>query len=166
MSDRIDPRYPAAFQRGYQGGDAHISRRATEPVAPGSVAPGPDAPGSVAPDPAAERASTPEPAAAEVTGRDDIDEREPRANPFIVLLWVLSLALSVGGIRLIIWAQNPAGYGYSGVDFPFEVIVMQTVYVAGGPVVTAGLLGIIGLLFWHAAAWRRRAIAAQRHPEH
>ncbi|WP_403021700.1 hypothetical protein [Salinibacterium sp. GXW1014] len=155
----VDPRFPAVFQRGYAGGgETRVEARHD----PGATSEG-QAPvhGTIGTPPAAAPAAAP----SEAVERELIEYEEPRRNPFITAASIMSAALTVGGAWLVYWANSSMNYGWSGDSVPVEVLIRQFGYMVGPSAVTAGLVGIVGLLFWHAAAWRRRAIAAQRHPE-
>lgn len=133
----IDPRYPAAFQRGYEGG---------------------------APDPSASRVPSPSATAPPPAGRQTIDGKpgeqslpEPQRNPFVVALWVVSIALIAGGVAAIVWSQQAMFGGFMGQAPQLGLIAAQAAYIAAGPCLQAGLIGVIALLVWHARAWQRRA---------
>lgn len=157
MSDEsgVDPRFPAVFQRGYEGGGA-VQPPVKQPIGL---------------PPAVEERATPSGAtateSATLEAETSASPAEPEErNPFITAVWVASIALTLSGLVVVYWANSSLNYGWSGNDIPFEVVIRQFAYMAAPPAITAGLLGILGLLFWHAAAWRRRAMAAHRHPEH
>jgi hypothetical protein len=152
----VDPRFPAAFQRGYAGGGeaapqgfSVIREEITPP--PPAPAPAPESAPSV--NTLFEATATGDPT--------DADAHEPRANPFVVLLWVVSLGLTLGGLFVTVWSQSRMYGGFTGPSVPTDFLISQVAYSMASPSIQAGLFGIIGLLFWHAAAWRRRSIAAR-----
>jgi len=162
----VDPRFPAVFQRGYAGGgETRAEARRDRAGSVGAASPEVADRQPVAAATASDVTTRPDAAATTARTDDAIEVREPRVNPFIVVLWVLSLALTVGGVRAITWTYSDMSPIWNGNGQPIEMMFIAVINQLGGPVIGIGLLGILGLLFWHAAAWRRRAIAAQRHPE-
>ncbi|MCW4385886.1 hypothetical protein OH146_08875 [Salinibacterium sp. SYSU T00001] len=161
MSEKptLDPRYPAAFQRGHgDSGDAvyHVTSRA-EPAR------GTDA--AAAPPARPTEPVGPEASAPAATSAATIAPPEPEGrNPFIALLWVLSLGLLIGGFWVISWAHRGIFGGYTGPEPPVDFVLAQVAWTLSAPAIQVGALGILGLLFWHAAAWRRRAMGEPRHP--
>ncbi|WP_104139977.1 hypothetical protein [Arthrobacter sp. ZGTC131] len=72
-------------------------------------------------------------------------------NPFIVALWVVVSGLIVSSFGVFTIAQETLNEGVPGPGMPLGYI-----WISFAPyVMFAGLLGLIGLLFWHAAQWRR-----------
>lgn len=74
-----------------------------------------------------------------------------RPNPFIIVLWVLALGLTIGSV----WVQLNA-FSYSGPmpgsgGPPLGFLLMNFAPQAA----LAGTLSIICLLFWHAMRWQR-----------
>jgi hypothetical protein len=152
----FDPRHDARFQRGYQPGDA------------------PDRPRLIGTPPA----STVAEAAEDDTvvdfdtlafdGEVFQDELESsRWNPFIALLWVLAIVLPAGGMVLQ-WQAVSGMYrnnSFSGAgEPPVSLVLQQFSYLVAPPLISAGIVILGGLLFWHAAAWRtrRRRMAEDR----
>lgn len=75
-------------------------------------------------------------------------------NPFIVALWVVVSALIVSSFGVFTIAQETLNEGVAGPVMPLSYI-----WISFAPyVMFAGLLGLIGLLFWHAAQWRRNRV--------
>lgn len=148
----FDPRHDARFQRGYQPGDAP-----SDPARPGLIGAPPASP------------------VAATAGSDDAlddfdalafdgdvfqDELESsRFNPFIALLWVLAIVLPAGGMALQ-WQAVRGMFGnnsYSGSgEPPVSFVLQQFSYLVAPPLISAGIVILGGLLFWHAAAWRAR----------
>lgn len=72
-------------------------------------------------------------------------------NPFIAALWVVVSGLIAASFGALTIAQEPVNSAPTGPAVPLSYILISfTPYV-----MLAGLLGLIGLLFWHAAQWRR-----------
>ena len=72
-------------------------------------------------------------------------------NPFIAALWVVVSVLIVSSFGVFTIAQETLNEGVPGPGMPLGYI-----WISFAPyVMFAGLLGLIGLLFWHAAQWRR-----------
>ncbi|WP_130176956.1 hypothetical protein [Cryobacterium sp. SO1] len=147
----FDPRHDARFQRGYRPGDAP-----NVPERPGLISPPPTSP------------------VAATVGTDDSldfdtlafdgdvfqDELESsRWNPFIAVLWVLALVLPAGGMALQ-WQAVSGMYrnnSFSGNgEPPVSFVLQQFSYLVAPPLISAGVVILGGLLFWHAAAWRAR----------
>ncbi|QYF73497.1 hypothetical protein [Cryobacterium sp. PAMC25264] len=169
----FDPRHDAIYQRGYQAGDSQAAQPAAAPVGTsrGGAVRGNAA--RIGPPPAGPSSPT----AAVFAGTGTADEigdldplgfdsdvfhdelERPRWNPFIALLWVLALVL-VGGataLQLSSATFGFANYSYSGTGpMPFGMLVQQVAYSVAPSALTAGLIILAGLLFWHAAAWRAR----------
>lgn len=153
----FDPRHDARFQRGYQPGDAPAAPArpgliGTPPVSPAAAAVGsgdaPDDFDTLAFDTLA------------FDGDVFQDELESsRWNPFIGLLWVLAIVLPAGGMMLQ-WQAVSGMYrnnSYSGNgEPPVSFVLQQFSYLVAPPLISAGIVILGGLLFWHAAAWRAR----------
>jgi hypothetical protein len=73
-------------------------------------------------------------------------------NPFIVVLWVLSIALAGGGIWLYTNAFLIPGPMSGSGAMPLAFVLMNFAPWA----VLGGTLAAMALLFWHAAQWQRR----------
>lgn len=148
----VDPRFDPIFQRGYNGGagERPVVREQAPEVRPVAAEPAetePDAPR--APAATAGRAVI----TAEVVGGDPAPARRSLVpNPFIVILWLIGVGLTAGGVWLALrfFAEQ-----YSG-PMNEEMMVLQQLTWALTPAgVTVGLAIIAGLLFWHAAGWQR-----------
>jgi hypothetical protein len=72
-------------------------------------------------------------------------------NPFIAALWVVVSVLIAASFGALTIAQEPANSSPTGPAVPISYILISFAPY----VMFAGLLGLIGLLFWHAAQWRR-----------
>jgi|SRR5690554_1585343 len=158
----IDPRYDPRFQRGFSGSAA--AAPAPAPASAPVRAPTAPPPAARTVVPAAGPApSVPEPlpssaGASGITvevlgGEPPSAPGERRFNPFILLLWLAAPALIAAGSWVGYFAMQAQ---YSGMVGMQEAALYQfLVWTVAPPAVTAGLLTIVGLLFWHAASFRR-----------
>jgi hypothetical protein len=139
--DGFDPRFDAAFQRGFDGPvtDAPPMSKLTatqsdvERAAP-IVAIDGDDPSFVA--------------------ADDPNQVQPRKlNPFLVALGVLSVALIVGGI----WAAQFARESFLTVNLSTDIdyVTLQMVIFGAPLAIAIGIATAVGLLFILAQRWRR-----------
>ena len=89
-----------------------------------------------------------------VTTEYDGERPAPRAlvNPFIVLLWIIGPGLLILGV---VGARELFSQQWSSNFSPEDAGAMQGMMMAAQAAVTVGLATVAGLLFWHAAAWRR-----------
>ncbi|WP_165063362.1 hypothetical protein [Marisediminicola senii] len=96
---------------------------------------------------------------------DDDDAADPagsRRNPFVIVLWVISAALILGGLALLQWLpelerlmqRGQLGDGSSTITYAYYLSVIEMAPL----VLVLGVATAIGLLFLHAARW-------QRHPQ-
>ncbi|ANP71164.1 hypothetical protein [Cryobacterium arcticum] len=164
----FDPRHDAIYQRGYQAGDspaaqpgaapAGTSRAAAARIGPPPTGPSSPTAAAFAGTVAADEIGDLDPLGFDSDGFHDELER-PRWNPFIALLWVLGVALAGGGAALL-WQTVGNMFrnnSYSGNgEPPVSFILQQFSYLVAPPLISAGLIILAGLLFWHAAAWRAR----------
>ena len=72
-------------------------------------------------------------------------------NPFIGALWLLTILLIGGGAWVFLNADSIMGPSPSG-GMPVSFLAFTFAPYA----IFAGLIALIGLLFWHALQWRRR----------
>lgn len=162
--ERVDPRYDPIFQRGYA---EDSGRSGMPPTTARAVTQAPraqqtsgesrgDLPGEAAsPLPPVTADTSPERpvVTTEIFGEHPKpSHRRGAPNPFIVLLWVIGVGLTALGI----------GFAYkfflNQFSYPREqqdLILQQLAWAFSPPAVTVGLAIIAGLLFWHAASWRR-----------
>ncbi|TFD83720.1 hypothetical protein E3T61_20615 [Cryobacterium lactosi] len=147
----FDPRHDARFQRGYQPGDAPRA-----PERPGLIGVPPASPvaAAVGTDDSLDLDTL------AFDGDDFQDELESsRWNPFIALLWVLAIVLPAGGMVLQ-WQAVSGMFGNSSFsgngEPPVSFVLQQFSYLVAPPLISAGIVILGGLLFWHAAAWRAR----------
>jgi hypothetical protein len=154
--ERFDPRFNPAFQRGFDA-SAERARRANQTPSlsaedvvygrsPRLEVPAPPPP------PASEHAqdasdSAPEDEEAAARGR----------NPYLLALWALGVIFVVGPLALIL-GPGSTGFNYNGSTGPDAgtIALMQLVAVLCPAMITVGLATMSGLLFWHAAHWKRR----------
>jgi hypothetical protein len=164
----FDPRHDAIYQRGYQAGDSQTAQPGAAPA--GTSRAGASRIG----DPPAGPGSSGAAAFGGTGAADEIGDLDPmgldtdvfpdelervRWNPFIALLWVLGVVLPAGGMTLQWYAVNnmfgTSSYDGTG-DAPMSVVLQQFSYLVAPSLISAGLITLAGLLFWHAAAWRAR----------
>lgn len=72
-------------------------------------------------------------------------------NPFIAVLWTLSLALMAGGA----WVLTAGIMNQGRINGPAPALSFLVLSYAPQAIV-AGLATAVGLLFWHACQWQRR----------
>lgn len=151
---RFDPRFNPAFQRGFDA-SAERTRRAnvTPSLTPEDIVFGRSTGPDLAPPPPPAEDEAVDPAAATV-GVPSPGTSRVRQNPFVWVLWGLSVALVLGGIGLFV---GPGRKLFSGTDNPDQatVALLQSLFVICPAMIIVGLGTMSGLLFWHAAAWRR-----------
>jgi hypothetical protein len=170
----FDPRFDPAFQRGYQprpGERAQTRVRADAPdsayrrpssvlpAAPDEVAePGyaaaPELPSAPAPD----VDLAPEPAAAPIAagpGLLDRLEPSPRRNPVMLALWLVGAGLVVLGIVLYCVSVTSSYNGPTPSTDVTALVFAQLGWMLAGPLITVGLLTLVGLLFLTALVGRR-----------
>lgn len=174
----IDPRYRSEFQRG--GAPAPVGRSSARPDAVRQESARQDAPRRpatpgiglpprvAAPSVASPSAPVgPSVTAPEASGAFPAEAAEPVAeqgrNPFVVAAWIVSIAAAVFPFGLLYWsASDQSYYSGNGSAMPVELIVRQVIWSGGPPMITAGVLGVIGLLLWHARNRQQRRTAARR----
>jgi len=163
----FDPRHDAVFQRGYRPG---VSPAQRERVSPPTPPPSPTGVGEAAPDAAdilqerlrqlqmeADVAGAPltEVPLTQLKDEESFLVRALWVNPFIISLWVLGPGLVAAGV----WVQAKAvrqsfnGDGTTSGE-PINVVFQQIVWTTAPAVISAGLITMVGLLFWHAWRWR------------
>ena len=167
----FDPRHDAIYQRGYQAGDSQTAQPGAAPAGTsrgrttrgGSARIGDPPAGPGSPAVAAFAGAPDEIGDLDPLGFDsDVFHDEPerqRWNPFITLLWVIGVVLPAGGFTLQWHAVSNMfrSSSYSGTgDPPLDMVLQQFSYLVAPPLITAGLIIVAGLLFWHAASWRAR----------
>jgi hypothetical protein len=143
--DDFDPRFDPAFQRGFDGEGLRAPGRPVDapPAAP---------PIALPPTPAGAGESVPSSLQAADAAADD--DRQPRRNPFLIALAVVSVALVVAGVWIIQIARAPfdGTNAAANVDFVFLQIL-------GGLAPAAIALGVataIGIVFVLAVDWQKR----------
>ena len=143
--DEFDPRFDPAFQRGFDGEGLRAPSRPVDPVPtapPIGLPPTPASAGETVP-------TSPHTADAEAD-----DDHQPRRNPFLIALAVVSVALVVAGVWIIQIARAPfdGPNAAANVDFVFLQIL-------GGLAPAAIALGVataIGIVFVLAVDWQKR----------
>ena len=143
--DEFDPRFDPAFQRGFDGEGLRTPSRpvdAATTAPPIGLPPTPTSAGEAVP-------STPQ-----TTDAAADDDRQPRRNPFLIALAVVSVALVVAGVWIIQIARAPfdGTNAAANVDFVFLQIL-------GGLAPAAIALGVataIGIVFVLAVDWQKR----------
>lgn len=169
---KIDPRYDAAFQRGFEGqvrsgshADAVVRRSAL--VSSRSYRSGEPAPDFAEQD--EQRAegesdqNVPESGlhhetagglsvAPQPTPRHSVTMRDLLRNPFLVVLVVLGLALTIGGIA---WA-NQARMAVGSVATELDYWYLQVSVVGVPATILTGVTMLAGVLFVAAVTWNRR----------
>jgi hypothetical protein len=159
---RVDPRYDAAFQRGFEGEVASGLRTRTSVRRSALVAPAPYRSGE--PEPEVEEhgvqeagqtrtgaEAEPEPAPEFVSVRS-VGMRDLGRNPFLITLVVLGLALTIGGIA---WA-NQARLSVADLATELDYWYLQASTVGAPLTIITGIAVLAGVLFVAAAAWNRR----------
>ena len=77
--------------------------------------------------------------------------RRLSVNPFIVALWVLVAVLLVSPFGVFTLAQESLNSGTEPQAMPVGYM-----WITFAPqILFAGLVGALGLLFWHAGQWQR-----------
>jgi hypothetical protein len=72
-------------------------------------------------------------------------------NPFIAVLWLLTILLIGGGAWVFLNADSMVGPSAGG-GMPTSFLI----FTFAPYMLFAGLAALISLLFWHALQWRRR----------
>jgi hypothetical protein len=154
---RVDPRYDAAFQRGFEGEVASGVRSRTAVRRSALVTPAPFRSGG--PEPEVEEATTtrtgahaePEPAPDYLPVRA-LGMRDLGRNPFLITLVALGIALTIGGIA---WA-NQARQTVVDLATELDYWYLQASVVGAPLTIITGIAVLAGVLFVAAAAWNRR----------
>ncbi|MFP3461746.1 hypothetical protein R5O87_12915 [Arthrobacter globiformis] len=95
------------------------------------------------------------------TGQPRLGQRQPgtagfgqrrlAVNPFIVALWVFEAILLVSPFGVFTIAQESLNSGTEP-----QVMPVSYMWITFAPqILFAGLVGLLGLLVWHAAQWQR-----------
>jgi len=100
------------------------------------------------------------------TGNDPFHSaRAPRGNPFVIALWALGPLLLAGGGTLIVQAAQIGDYSYVSNEVPFAMLLQQISWALAPAMMSAGLITIVGLFFWHAFAWHSARTGTAPYPE-
>ena len=155
MTEKFDPRFDPAFQRGYDGPTDVAPKPTTQPQAAGRA----ESARIGSPPPPARTADEPERAAAstavstESTADNEAEDSDARrANPYLIALGAISILLVGGGLYLVSRIQDI--YASSSANFDF--VTAQVLIVASPIIVGIGILTGIGVLFLYAVRWRGR----------
>jgi len=175
-SDRaggFDPRFDPSFQRGYQPQPGERSQTRVRGDAPDSAyrrpasllqrpveSPIEEHRPPVAVDDDSDLALTPEPtadpayvvAAPGILARLDVS---PRRNPLILTLWIVGAGFVVLGIVLYCISVTSSYSGPTPSSDVGSLVFAQLGWMLAGPLITVGLLTLVGLLFLTALAGRR-----------
>lgn len=159
MSDdaRFDPRFDPAFQPGYVGPTVVPEIPTRAPNAPrttgDAVASAPDGPpAALEPDSLVNRPGT-SAFALENDAEAGLAEDRRRANPFLIALGTLSLAMIFGGLYLVSRMRDLFSVSQSSSDFDF--VTLQVLMYAVPLVIVLGIATGIGVLFVFAVRWGR-----------
>ena len=139
----VEPNNDARYQRGYvpdaEAGIRKLPASASQPTA------------------SAEVVDTDSMPAPEVDAL--LDQFEPR-NPFIIALWIVGPALTVGGpllqTRSLYESYSGTSRSFTSDDIPFDIVLQQLTYSLSPSMAGAGLATIVGLIFLKALRWRSR----------
>lgn len=149
----FDPRFDPAFQRGYEGVvDAPApARRAAAAKQRPTAEPEPviGLPPTV--DSAASGGGHPVPQAAPRVEADDVPAR---ANPFLIALVVVAVALVGGGVYLVVKMRDLFAATQSSTDFDF--VTLQVLIGVAPIAIGLGVATAIGVLFIFAVRWGRQ----------
>ena len=147
---RFDPRFNPAFQRGFDPSAQRAARANQTPsLSADDVVYGRSAPMEIPapPPPPAEQAPDGAP--------DDEENQATRGhNPFVLALWLLFVVFIAGGIALLLGPASGFRDGSAATDSDLAVMLIAQVF--GPCMIAVGLATLSGLLFWHAAEWKRR----------
>jgi hypothetical protein len=171
-SDEFDPRFDPAFQRGFDATESRFRSRAGAQRAPeASLAEQPQPPSGrrvavpVAPDHidyAVAQASPPPVAPREAVASDDrvdgadaaADDAPTRANPFLIALIVVSIALVGGGVWGVQAAREPFLNTDAAVNVDYSGLQMLMTFAPMA--IALGIATAVGILFVYAIRWRDR----------
>ena len=179
-SGAFDPRYDPAFQRGYrptpgertrtrvrslplETGSAQPSRARRERIVDDDLdepVPAEAAALTIAPLPAPEAFDEPRVSAAvtivPASGVLDRVELSPRRNPLMLALWIVGAGFVVLGIVLYCISVSVSYSGPTPSSDVGSLVFAQLGWMLAGPLITVGLVTLVGLLFLTALAARRR----------
>ena len=129
-SSSFDPRFDAAFQRGFDG-----------PVK------------ASAPDGASAPGAAEAPFEVGLVEQEAADPSPRRANPFFLALGGIAVALIAGGLYLV--SRMQAIFGDTSGASDFDFVTLQVLMYAAPLLVVLGIATAIGLLFIAAVRWGR-----------
>ncbi|MEN0085403.1 MAG: hypothetical protein AAGC66_11615 [Leifsonia sp.] len=170
----FDPRFDPAFQRGYQPRPGERTQTRVRPDAPDSAYRRPSSVLPSAPDevaepefaPVPERAAAPlddldlppQPAPAPIAAGPGVQDRldpNPRRNPVMLALWLVGAGFVVLGIVLYAVSVTSSYNGPTPSTDVTALVFAQLGWMLAGPLITVGLLTLVGLLFLTLLAGRR-----------
>lgn len=170
----FDPRFDPAFQRGYQPRPGERAQTRVRPDAPDSAYRRPSSVLPAATDevaepdlaPAPERTAAPlddldlpsQPAPAPIAAGAGVLDRldpNPRRNPVMLALWLVGAGFVVLGIVLYAVSVTSSYNGPTPSSDVTALVFAQLGWMLAGPLITVGLLTLVGLLFLTALAGRR-----------
>ncbi|WP_158868422.1 hypothetical protein [Leifsonia sp. AG29] len=179
-AEGFDPRYDPAFQRGYRALPGESPRTRRRPLPLDDQPPRPSRPAwglgddeldaaespsmaiaslpEVAAEPARAIEPEREPAPAVVVaapGLLDRIELSPRRNPVMLALWIVGAGFVVVGIVLYCVSVTVSYAGPTPNSDVGSLVFAQLGWMLAGPLITVGLVTIVGLLFLTAVAGRR-----------
>ena len=82
-------------------------------------------------------------------------ELNPKRNPYILALWIIGAGFVVLGIALYCISVTASYSGPTPSSDVGSLVFAQLGWMLAGPLITAGLLTLVGLLFLTAIAGRR-----------
>jgi hypothetical protein len=157
-SGDFDPRFDPAFQRGFDGTEPRGRRqsRADEPRG-SSRSLSDDSRGSSRSLSDRSETSPPQPPAAPSAAPAEPAEHPEApggANPFVLALAVVSVALVAGGVWGVQAAREPFLRTDAAVDVDYSGLQMLMTFAPMS--IALGLATAVGILFLYAVRWRRR----------
>jgi hypothetical protein len=142
-NDSFDPRFDPAFQPGFEG--------AAAPAKPAAKAPRSSNPAKAALESArADAASAP----VDADGDDDTAPARAKANPFLVALTAMSVALIAGGLGTSQWIRSL--YLQDDIRLDLDFFSLDTLKIAAPLAVALGIAIGAGVLFVYAIRWNKQ----------
>lgn len=154
MSDeasKFDPRFDPAFQRGYDGPTSAVPREKLQPTA--TITPPSPVREPTAPQQSTRVESAPR-FLVEPTPVEEEDLAPRRANPFLIALLVIAVALVGGGLYLT--SRLGELFASPGPTDQYDYITLQVMTIAAPMLIVLGIATGIGVLFIYAVRWGRR----------
>lgn len=150
MSDSrdFDPRFDAAFQRGYVEGEASAPRQVSRPA---SVGLPPE------PRPVVQEPLSPEAVARDSAGVAPQAHPEPVSldgNPWVRVLWIIAAVFVVVGIFGQAWAQTLSSGSSKSSDAFLSFVIPSIAYSLCPAMIQMGFAALVGVVLLHAVRWR------------